>query len=165
MRQNTCCFAGQRSLPSNGMERMITGLNNAMETLILQGVTNFISAGSFGFDLVAASLVIAKKELGRDMKLIFALPNRKQEKARTEEQSWLYRNLLNDADEIRYVSSNYSMEGLKAQDCYMVDQSAYCICYMSQFWGDTFDTVEYARNTGVRIVNVAQREVLIFKSR
>ncbi|RYD05756.1 hypothetical protein N752_07635 [Desulforamulus aquiferis] len=67
---NTCCFTGHRKLPKEKIEHIIKRLNHEIDNLISKGVTNFISGGSFGFEQVAASLIIAKKEMGRGVRLI-----------------------------------------------------------------------------------------------
>jgi len=63
-------------LPPKKIDRIIKRLNDEIDMLIHQGVTNFISGGVLGFDQLAASLIIAKKELGANVRLIFALPYR-----------------------------------------------------------------------------------------
>ena len=156
MKPNTCCFIGQRSLPPQEMERMFVNLNEAIDALLHQGVTNFICAGAPGFDMVAASLVIAKKEMGNDARLIFALPGEKQENFHSKEHARLFRDLIKEADEIRYAPEAYSGQG-KTQDFYMLDQSAFCVCYMLQAGTEMLHAIEYAHNAGVTFVNVAFR--------
>ncbi len=102
--QKMCCFTGHRNLPAGKMESIIKRLNDEMENLMYQGVTNFISGGAVGFDMIAASLVIAKRELGYPVRLVFALPCKNQGKYWPEEQIRLYQKLLNAADEIHYIS-------------------------------------------------------------
>ena len=60
MKNNTCSFAGHQKLPARKIKHIIKHLDDEIEKLIQQGVTNFISGGNLGFDQIAASLVIAK---------------------------------------------------------------------------------------------------------
>ena len=76
MISNSCCFTGHRRLPRSKLEYIVKQLDNEMENLMGQGVASFISGGAWGFDLIAASLVVAKRELGHDVRLVFALPCR-----------------------------------------------------------------------------------------
>ncbi len=145
MKTKTCCFAGHRHLPQNRAEKIIKRLNDELETLMRQGVKDFISGGVPGFDMLAASLVIVKRELGRDVRLVFALPCKNQETCWPDEQARLYQKLLGEADQIRYVSGEYSLGCIKKRNRYMVDQSAYCICCLPQNKGGAFQTVRYAR--------------------
>lgn len=60
----TCCFTGHRRLPKDKIEQIVIRLNQEVDNLISQGVTDFISGGALGFDQIAASLIVAKKEMG-----------------------------------------------------------------------------------------------------
>jgi uncharacterized phage-like protein YoqJ len=155
MKEQTCCFSGHRKLPKERIEHIIKRLDREVETLIAQGVTNFISGGALGFDQIAVSLIIAKKEMGREIRLIFALPCENQDEFWGNDQKRLYRNLLAEADEIIYVSEEYTDGCIKKRNRYMVDQSAYCICALLHSFGGTDQTVRYARQKGLRIINVA----------
>ncbi|MDO7788401.1 SLOG family protein [Desulforamulus aquiferis] len=148
---NTCCFTGHRKLPKEKIEHIIKRLNHEIDNLISKGVTNFISGGSFGFEQVAASLIIAKKEMGRGVRLIFA----KQDKLWSAEQRELYNNLLAEADEIIYVLEEYHNGCMKKRNRYIVDCSAYCICALLHTLSGTDRTVRYARRKGLHVINVA----------
>ena len=156
MRETTCCFAGNRKLPAGKIESIIKRLNDEMENLIHQGVTNFISGGAVGFDMIAASLVIAKRELGYPIKLEFALPCRNQGKYWPEQQIRLYQELLNEADAIHYISNEYSFDSMKKRNRFMVDHADVCICCLLEDRGGTFRTASYARKRGIKVVNVAR---------
>lgn len=156
MKSKTCCFTGHRRLPKDKIERIIKKLDREIENLISQGVTDFISGGALGFDQIAASLVIAKKEMGRNIRLILALPCRNQDKLWNDEQKRLYRNLLAEADEVVYVSEEYSDGCMKKRNRFMVDCSDYCVCALLYTSSGTDYTVKYARQKGVKILNVAE---------
>ena len=151
----TFCFAGHRKLPKEKIERIIIRLDREVEKLINQGVTTFISGGALGFDQVAASLIVAKKEMGREIHLAFALHCKNQDEFWNAEQKKLYRNLLAEADEVIYVSEEYHDGCMKKRNRCMVDHSAYCICARLSPFGETDQTVKYARQKGLRIINVA----------
>ena len=152
----TCCFTGHRKLPAKNMEHIVVCLNDEIDRLISLGVTNFISGGALGFDQIAASMIVAKKEMGADIRLIFALPCRNQDEQWTEEQTRLYRGLVGEADDIRYVSEEYSSSCMKERNCYMVDSSDYCLCALLREKSGTAQTVRYARRKGLRIINIAK---------
>ena len=156
MNTTACCFTGHRQLPENQIEHIIKRLDDEMEALIRQGVSEFISGGALGFDQIAASLVIAKREMGQNVRLIFVLPCRDQEKYWTSEQKRLYRGLLREADEIIYISEEYSGGCMKKRNCYMVEHADYCICALLFDRSGTAQTVRYARQKGLCIINVAR---------
>ena len=155
-KSKTCCFIGHRNLPHDKIEKIVLNLNREIENLIAQGVTDFISAGALGFDQVAASLIIAKKEMGNRIRLVFALPCKNQDELWTDEQKRLYHNLLAEADEVIYVSEKYTDGCMKKRNRYMVDNSAYCICARLYPISGTDQTVKYARQQGLKVINVAK---------
>ena len=154
MKSNTCCFAGHRTLPLSKVEAMIERLNVEIDNLYNQGVTHYISGGALGFDQIAASLIIAKKEIGYNMRLIFALPCKDQDRLWNDKQKQLYHNLLAEADEIYYVSEEYHDGCMKKRNYYMVEQSAYLICALLHGKSGTKQTVAVARKNGLHIINL-----------
>ena len=155
MRGHTCCFTGHRKLPKDKIERIVQNLNREVESLIAQGITDFISGGALGFDQIAASLIIAKKEMGQKIQLIFALPCKNQDEFWTDEQKQLYRKILAEADEVIYVSDEYADGCMKKRNRYMVERSGFCICALLHQMSGTGQTVRYARQKGLRVINVA----------
>ena len=130
MRENkdkTVCFTGHRVLSHKKIERIIKRLHEEIDCLIQQGITIFLSGGALGFDQIAASLIIRKKEHGANIRLNFVLPCRNQDEKWTDKQKQLYRSLLSEADEIYYVSEGYTHDCMRARNQYMVDNSAFCI--------------------------------------
>jgi uncharacterized phage-like protein YoqJ len=156
MNQNTCFFTGHRILPADKIEHIIKRLSDEIDNLMDLGVTDFISGGALGYDQIAAAMVAAKREMGHNIRLIFVLPCRNQDEYWTAEQKQLYRGLLNEADEIRYVSEEYSADCMKNRNYHMVDNSRYCICAMFNDRSGTAQTVRYAQKKSVIIINVAE---------
>lgn len=155
MNRNTCCFSGHRTLPLNKTQAIVANLNREIDALIENGVTNFISGGALGFDQIAASLIVSKKEMGRNIKLILALPCKNQDAQWNKNQQKLYRDLLGKADEIIYVSEEYDSFCMKRRNNYMVEHSAYCICALLHQKSGTGQTVRFAGKKGLKIINVA----------
>lgn len=156
MIEKTCCFTGHRRLPQDKMDTILLRLNNEIEKCIAQGVCDFISGGALGFDLISASLIIAKKEMGASIRLIFALPCRDHTAKWTKEEAHLFDQLLTEADEVRYVSESYQVGCMKKRNQYMVDHAQYCICALLREKSGTAQTVAYAKRKQRNIVNVAK---------
>jgi len=155
-RSQTCCFTGHRRLPQDKIERIVLNLNREVENLIAQGVTDFISGGALGFDQIAASLIIAKKEMGQKIRLVFALPCKNQDEFWNDEEQRLYHDILAEADEVIYVSEEYTNGCMKKRNRYMVDRSDYCICSLLHPMSGTDQTVRYARQKGLMVINMAK---------
>ena len=156
MKTSTCCFTGHRKLPQKKIQHIIKRLSDEIDRLVNQGVTNFISGGAVGFDLIAASMVVAKKEMGAKIKLIFVLPCRNQDEHWSKKEIDLYRSLLSEADGVHYMSEEYNSDCMKKRNHYMVDNSAYCICAFIRNVSGTAQTVRYAEQKGLYIINVAK---------
>jgi len=155
-KSKTCCFTGHRNLPQDKIEKIVLNLNREIENLIAQGVTDFISGGALGFDQVAASLIIAKKEMGKKIRIIFALPCKNQDELWTDAQKRLYHGILAEADEVIYVSEEYTNGCMKKRNHYMVDHSAYCICALLRPMSGTDQTVRDAMKKELMVINVAK---------
>ena len=155
MNIDTCCFTGHRRLPAKKIQNILVRLDREIEILIAQGVTDFISGGAIGFDLMAASLIVAKKEMGRNIRLIFALPCKNQDVHWSNKQRELYRNLLREADEVIYLSENYEPFCMKERNQYMVEHSSHCICALLRNKSGTGQTVRLAREKGLKVKNIA----------
>jgi uncharacterized phage-like protein YoqJ len=157
-KQKTACFTGHRILSKKDIEKILVNLNNEIDRLIGQGVTNFISGGAIGFDQIAASLIIAKKQQNSKLglKLIFILPCKNQDERWNDRQKNLYQSLLKEADEIYYVSDVYTSECLRERNKGMVDKSAYCICAMTSKISGTAQTVNYAIDKNLKVTNILE---------
>lgn len=154
MKEKICCFTGHRSLPKEKVEQIVIRLNQEVDNLINKSVTKFISGGAVGFDQIAASLIVEKRQMGSNIRLIFALPYRNQDECWNIEQKKLYYSLISKADEVIYVSEEYIDGCMKKRNQFMVDRSAYCICALFNSRSGTGQTVRYARQKGLEVINV-----------
>lgn len=152
----TCCFTGHRRLPANKLRSIVINLDREIEKLIADGVTDFLSGAALGFDQIAASLIIAKKEMGRPVRLTLVLPCRDQDSLWSEKQKELYKHLLDEADASIFVSDEYTPNCMKQRNEYMVNNSKYCICALLNEKSGTGQTVRLARRKGLRIIDVAK---------
>lgn len=134
MKELTCFFTGHRNLPIDLIRRILMKLDAEIDRLIGDGVTDFISGGALGFDQIAASLIIAKKQMGRNIRLVLALPCRDQDQFWNERQRALYQNLLKEADEIIYISERYSPLCMKKRN--RLYGGSVCILYVRAAQGE-----------------------------
>lgn len=155
MYKDTCCFTGHKALPANKINEILINLDREIDKLIAKGVTVFISGGALGFDQIAALLVVAKKEMGRNICLIFALPCKNQDALWNEKQRNLYNSLLSEADNVIYVSESDDPFCMKRRNKYIVEHSTFCICALLHEKSGTAQTVRFARKKGLTIINVA----------
>lgn len=155
MESKTCCFVGPRTLPPGIIERITVRLNEEMEALIRQGVTHYLSGGARGFDLVAAALVVAKREMGSDLHLHFILPYREYDALWPEREKKLSHDLLSEADTVQYIKDSFRVGCVRNHSRYLVGHSEYCIYAPAGGGRDISQAVRYAGRQGVRLISVA----------
>ena len=112
--------------------------------LAQKGVDTFLTGGALGFDTLAAH------------KLVLALPYMNQEAQWSQRDAAVYRTLLRQADNVVYTSQEYHRGCLFQRNRYLVDHSAYCVCYLLQERTGTSYTAQYAREQGLEVRNLAQ---------
>jgi uncharacterized phage-like protein YoqJ len=154
--QQTCFFYGHQTLPSNKIENIIKCLNNEIDKLISQGVTHFISGGVLGFDLIATSLIATKKEMGQNIHLTFALSYQSHDKKWTRHQKKLLHSLLDEADNIHYISEEYHSNCTNQRNAYMIQHSSFCVCALKKYNNNVYKIVKKAQKNGIHIINVVK---------
>ena len=117
---------------------------------------NSQQAHNTNHDQIAALLIATKKETGVDIRLVMALPCREQGDLWTAKEKEVYHWLLSVADSVVYVSETYSDGCMKKRNEYMVEQSEYCICALIRERSGTGQTVRYAKQKQLQIINVAK---------
>ena len=92
------------------------------------------------------------------MQLNLILPCKDQDKKWKESDRNEYKEILSKADHIEYVSERYTRDCLFRRNRRLVDSSRVCLCYLNKNKGGTAYTGEYAKNQGVRIINIADEK-------
>jgi len=59
------------------------------------------------------------------------------------------------ADKVVYTSERYERGCMQKRNQHLVDNSAVCVCYLNGLKSGTVYTVDYARQNGLRIINLA----------
>jgi len=155
MKNKTCCFTGHRNIPQNGFPNIKKHLKNEIKNLINQGIKFFGSGGALGFDTLSAITVLELKKEFPHIKLILALPCKNQTKGWKEFDRAVYNLILDTADKILYISEYYQSGCMHKRNRHLVDNSGYCICYLTHNSGGTFYTTNYAKEKNVKIINIA----------
>ena len=136
-----CCFSGHRKLPAEQLEDIRKKLKSEVIKLINCGVDTFISGYASGFDTESALTVNELKQEYPNINLVLVLP---------------YRQEINiPYDECICLAETYRKGCFHIRNRYMVDNSSYCICYLTENKGGTAYTVNYAKRQGLEIINVA----------
>lgn len=155
-KEKTCCFSGHRDITATEYPNIAYQLELKIFDLISQGFTSFYDGGAIGFDALAAKTVIKAKKIFPHVKLNLILPCKDQDKKWKEPDRNEYKEIISKADYIEYVSERYTQDCMFLRNRRLVDSSIVCLCYMNKNKGGTAYTVEYAKNQGVRIINIAE---------
>ena len=131
-REKCCCFTGHRRIPEQEMLWVRRRLREEILDLAQKGVDTFLTGGAL------------------------ALPYMNQEAQWSQRDAAVYRTLLRQADNVVYTSQEYHRGCLFQRNRYLVDHSAYCVCYLLQERTGTSYTAQYAREQGLEVRNLAQ---------
>ena len=154
-RKRTACFTGHRNIPVNDRVKLDKLLDNVIEALFNKGVVFFGCGGAYGFDMMAEYAVLRAKERHKEIKLILVLPCKEQDKYWNDESKAMYKDILSKADKIVYTSEVYTSDCMHNRNRHLVDYSGYCIAYCTKQSGGTVYTMNYAKDSGVKVVNLA----------
>ncbi len=160
-----CCFTGYRpeklpfkiSADTPEYTAFENELISAITSAFADGYDTFYCGGAMGFDLLAAEILLIFRKR-KNFRLVMALPFRAQSRTFPPEWRERYRCVLEQADEIVYVSDEYYKGCFYERNRYMVDRSERVIAFYDGKPGGTRDTVLYAKKTGVEVKNIAKPE-------
>lgn len=111
-----------------------------------------ISGMALGWDqAVAAACVV----LG--IPFIAAVPFMEQPDRWPDAAKARYRRLLEAADEVVGVGTNWQSNAMQRRNEWMVDRADKMLALHSGSWGGTFNCLEYARKKGVEVENLWPR--------
>ena len=156
MLEKTCCFTGHREIPQADYEEIKNNTKNVVVSLIEKGIVRFIAGGARGFDAMAAEVILELKNEYSQIELILALPCPEQTKGWREEDVRKYNFIKERAGEVLYTSNRFTYGCMHVRNRYLVDNSRYCVCYMTKNSGGTAYTVEYANRHNRIVINVAR---------
>ena len=121
-------------------------LTEQIAKLVDAGHTDFFSGMAEGADTWAALAVLALKKENPALKLHCVLPCEGQADRWTVSARELYFSILEQADDIVYVSREYSKDCMLERNRYLVDHAACLLAvYNGERRGGTAMTVRYAR--------------------
>lgn len=160
IKEQTCCFTGHREI-TLPVETIKYNLEKQLKRLISSGVIYYGAGGALGFDTLAALTIIKMRNIYPEIKLILVLPCKEQTKGWNSNDIGIYNYILNQADKVVYTSENYYPGCMHKRNRHLVNNSSHCICYLEKNTGGTAYTVNYAKEKGLTIYNVANNTLII----
>ena len=156
MREKTCCFTGHREIEEKEFQKVKKKVKAVIVSLIEKGVLYFGAGGALGFDTLAAEIVLELKKNYPQIKLILVLPCPEQTRGWNKKDVQKYEQIKAKADKVVYTADHYYRGCMHVRNRHLVDNSAYCICYLIKEHGGTAYTVDYATEKGLGIYNIAK---------
>lgn len=150
-----CCFTGHRDLPPDVSVALCHAIDRRIAALAAAGVTDFRTGGARGFDTLAALRVLALRDKNPAVRLCLYLPCRSQSNGWREGERALYEDILARADEVHFVSEQYTRGCMQMRNRALVNGSDICLAYLTRSAGGTRQTFLYALREGLEVVNLA----------
>ena len=158
MKQQTVCFTGHRMLAAAERATLERRLEETVSELAAAGYRYFGAGGALGFDTLAAETVLRLREKNKEIKLILVLPCYNQADNWPVADRAKYAYLKAQADKVVYTAKSYHDGCMQVRNRRLVDSSSVCIAYLKHLTGGTAYTVRYARENGLRVINLAENE-------
>lgn len=151
---NTACFTGHRKLAKRDLYKISSILDDEILKLYHKGVKTFLSGGALGFDQIAASHIINFKRDLKDITLFFIIPYKDFSRDWSKEKVDNYEILLSLADGIHYISNEYTRTSISERNLYLVENSSYCINYLKNMRSGTGQTINFAKENNLELINL-----------
>ena len=153
----TCCFTGHRDLPKQDSPEyaaLLSALESAVTDAIRMGCRRFIVGGAKGFDLLAGEWILARKKVDPSVTLSVYVPYRGQANAFSPADMLRYQRLLNEADEVLYLSETYHPGCMRERNARMVNDSVICIAYVRRSRSGSAQTLKMAEAKGLTVLRI-----------
>lgn len=152
---SVCMLTGHRRLPSDGGE-LRCRLDAYIDVLCRRGVTEFLSGGALGFDLLGAEAVLYAQCTHPQVTLTMVLPCRNQSHRYSAAQRLRYESILARAQKVDWLSDVYYDGCMLVRNRVMAERADLCLCYLTQPRGGTAHAVAAAAARGLPIFNLAE---------
>ena len=148
--KQVCCFTGHRNLPEWEKNSMRQKLEAVTREFAAAGIRTYCAGGAVGFDTLAEQVVLELKKEFPQIRLVLVLPCRQQAKYWPERDKAVYQDILRRADELIYVSEEYTKGCMQKRNRRLVEMSTICVTNLS-------------RPTGGTIINIAWNSSFIIE--
>lgn len=149
-----CAFTGHRVISPRHRDRISDLIERAINYAYNLGCRNFIAGGAIGFDTLCAREIIKFRMEHNDVRLLLYLPCQNQDKNWSEAQKDAYGYILNLADEIKYVSDEYSNSCMKERNESLARDADILIAYVSRNYSGAAQTARMAERLGKTVYNI-----------
>ena len=149
-----CSFTGHRIIDRDHTDAIGDLLSRAVEYAYSEGCRTFYAGGAMGFDTLAAREVIRFRITHPDVSLVLILPCVNQNERWSESATSAYEFILSSADEVRYISDEYTDGCMRERNLALVDACDILIAYVGRSRSGAGQTVRMAEKAGKRVYNL-----------
>ena len=157
MEEKICSFTGHRQIKREHLSALPDLLYKSIEYAYSQGCRSFLSGGAIGFDTYAARAVIKFRIFHRDVRLILVLPCIDQDAKWNDVQKNAYQYLIREADEIVYLSDEYTPTCMARRNHYLAKEADILVAYLERSGSGAGQTVRMANELGKTVFNLYGR--------
>ena len=145
-----CAFTGHRELDSRFDSKL---LDRVVLNLIKSGARNFYCGMAIGFDMEAGEVVLKYKD-SYNLRLCACIPCEGQSRYYSLKDRERYEKILRNCDEKIVFSEEYNDGCMQERDRFLVDNCDVIVCYLRKNSGGTYYTVNYAKKSGKKIIEL-----------
>lgn len=154
-RMHRVCFTGHRPEKLTRHEEVIKkDLEKEIRQAVADGLNVFITGMARGVDIWAAQMVLQLRGEGYGIRLICACPYDGFESGWSQEWQRQYKEILSEADFVKYICEGYSRSCFQIRNEWMVNHSARVIAVFNGEKSGTKNTINYAVKIGVPVVRI-----------
>jgi uncharacterized phage-like protein YoqJ len=154
-KMETAAFTGHRVIATADVPTLRQRLEDTVAELAERGITRFLSGGALGFDTLAALAVLKRREADPRIKRIIVQPCRDQAAKWRDNDKQAYQEIIEAADEVICLSEEYYDGCMKARNEWLAEHSAVCVAYLTRRRSGVAQTVRFAAERGLEIINLA----------
>jgi uncharacterized phage-like protein YoqJ len=154
-RYTSIAISGHRFLPKDFDKSLV---EKKLRLLIEKNFDVFLVGMAIGFDTVCFQILEKLREEYKNISIIACVPCRDQDALFNKAQKKEYKRMLENADEVVYISEKYTDKCMHERNKFMVDNSSALFYYLNTNYGGTAKTVKYALLKGRPILEVRENE-------
>lgn len=151
---SACAFSGHRKIEYIRQPSVIEHLARAIKYAYDEGCRDFFCGGAVGFDTLAAREVIRFRMSHPDVRLVLYLPCINQDEKWSEWQSDAYEYILSSADEVRYISEDYTKTCMKERNLALAEAADILIVYIGYSRSGSAQTARMGEKLGKQVFNL-----------
>ena len=149
-----CSFTGHRTIKNEHKSRIVGIILSAIKYAYESGCREFLTGGALGFDTLAAKEVIKFRQTHSGVRLILCLPCVNQAENWSDRDKSLYDHILSFADEVIYISEDYTDSCMKERNFLLASKCDILIAYCGRAQSGSAQTLRMADSMGKEIINI-----------